>query len=311
MLNTGAGGGIWNVGTGSVTNSTIAATGPNAAIENVGTLTVSNSTLSGNSIAIENASTMTVSNSTVSGNSAGGGGAVITIGGTLTLKGTLVAQTSGGPDCQVQSGTLTSDGYNLDDDGSCGFNQTGDQSDVTNAGSFLGPLQNNGGPTQTIALLPGSTAIDAIPVTPVNECTDALGNPVLTDQRGITRPQGSGCDIGAYELVPQLTASTSILNFGSRKIGGSHAMPVAVLNMGATNVTVGAATLTSTGGDPNAFSVHEYCEPKTLKPGKKCVIGVTFAPHETGLSTATLNIPSTAPDNPLEVLITGTGANKK
>jgi len=54
-------------------------------------------------------------------------------------------------------------------------------------------LQDNGGPTWTHALLPGSSAIDAIP--PAN-C------PVDTDQRGVTRPQGNNCDIGAYEWQP-------------------------------------------------------------------------------------------------------------
>src|SRR5208282_6662196 len=64
----------------------------------------------------------------------------------------------------------------------------------------LGILQNNGGPTQTIALFSTSPAVDAIPLSPVNYCTDTSGNPVTTDQRGVTRPQGSGCDIGAFEL---------------------------------------------------------------------------------------------------------------
>ncbi len=49
-----------------------------------------------------------------------------------------------------------------------------------------------------MALLPTSPAVDAIPVA---NCTDANGNPVTTDQRGVSRPQGKGCDIGAYELI--------------------------------------------------------------------------------------------------------------
>jgi len=58
-------------------------------------------------------------------------------------------------------------------------------------------LADNGGPTPTVALLPGSPAVDAIPA---SACLDADGNPLLTDQRGVARPQGPACDIGAFEL---------------------------------------------------------------------------------------------------------------
>jgi len=57
---------------------------------------------------------------------------------------------------------------------------------------LLGPLQHNGGPTETHALLEGSPAINAC----VNNCT------VATDQRGVHRPQREHCDIGAFELPP-------------------------------------------------------------------------------------------------------------
>ncbi len=64
----------------------------------------------------------------------------------------------------------------------------------------LGPLQNNGGPTQTHALLVGSPAIDG-----TLDCTTIAGDPVTDDQRGVSRPQptGGNCDIGAYELEQQ------------------------------------------------------------------------------------------------------------
>src|SRR5262249_40058740 len=61
-------------------------------------------------------------------------------------------------------------------------------------------LQDNGGPTQTIALVFPSIAIDHIPA---SACTDADGNPLYTDQRGVARPQPTGgyCDVGAFEVV--------------------------------------------------------------------------------------------------------------
>jgi len=108
----------------------------------------------------------------------------------------LAGQTSGG-NCYDQGGSPSSDGYNLSDDSTCSFlTQTGDQNDSTTAGLSPSGLQNNGGPTETIALLPTSSAVGAIPP---SACTDAFGNRVSTDQRGIRRPQGR-CDIGAYEL---------------------------------------------------------------------------------------------------------------
>jgi hypothetical protein len=105
------------------------------------------------------------------------------------VTGTIVASGTGGRDC---AGTLGEDqGYNLDGDDSCGFTRA---TDITNTDPLLGPLANNGGPTQTMALLPGSPAIDK-GGTAANGC-------LATDQRGVTRPQGPACDIGAFEAVP-------------------------------------------------------------------------------------------------------------
>jgi hypothetical protein len=55
-------------------------------------------------------------------------------------------------------------------------------------------LANNGGPTQTILILPGSPAVSVIP-----EGTNGCGTEITTDQRGKKRPNGSGCDVGAFE----------------------------------------------------------------------------------------------------------------
>jgi len=91
---------------------------------------------------------------------------------------------------------MTSHGYNLSTDNSCPFNDVGD---LNNTHPKLGPLQNNGGPTQTQALLPGSLAIDA---GNPNGCTDGSGRLLKTDQRGAPRPDpedSGGCDMGAYE----------------------------------------------------------------------------------------------------------------
>ena len=141
-----------------------------------------------------------MSNSTLSGNSGANGGGILNEGA-LTIKNSIVANSSR-ENCFSFGAPIISQGHNLSDDGSCAgfFIFVGDRNN-TPAGLDPSGLQNNGGPTQTIALLPTSPAVDAIPVSPVNYCTDVIGMPVTTDQRGVSRPQGPACDIGAFELV--------------------------------------------------------------------------------------------------------------
>ncbi len=200
------GGGINNFGgTVTVSNSTLsgnsAACGGGIVNNYYSTLTVSNSTLSGNSATegggISNYySTLTVSNSTLSGNSADYGGGIENYYSTVYVKSTIVANSPSGGDCVSSLGTFTAAGTNLDTDGTCAaldphFTQ------VTSAQLNLGPLAlNPPGTTATHALLAGSVPIDA-----ASDCLDYSSNPVTTDERGVPRPQGSACDIGAYELV--------------------------------------------------------------------------------------------------------------
>jgi uncharacterized protein DUF11 len=194
----------------------------------LGKLSMVNSTVSGNSaestapivqgggvlLAIDPASTEgsegTIVNSTISGNSVGaagiGGGLSVynpepTVGGSaaLAVKNTIVAGNVGpiGPsDCGAVA-VLTSD-HNLSGDASCMFTDPGSKQ---NTNPQLGALQNNGGQTDTMALLAGSPAIDA---------GTSSGCPP-TDQRGVARPQGSACDIGAYELVQKPVAVSADL----------------------------------------------------------------------------------------------------
>jgi uncharacterized repeat protein (TIGR01451 family) len=118
-------------------------------------------------------------------------------GGQLTLTNSLIAQQSDGPNCLLLS-TTDDAGYNLDDGTSCGFGTANNSLSSTNPQLDPAGLQDNGGQTQTIALQPGSPAIDKIPAA-VNGC----GTTITTDQRGINRPQGTGCDIGAFEVMQQ------------------------------------------------------------------------------------------------------------
>jgi len=109
-----------------------------------------------------------------------------------TLKNSIVADTTLGGNCV---GTMASHGYNLSSDSTRNFSSSGD---MNNADPMLGPLQYNGGPTQTLALPSGSPAVDA--GNPAG-CTDYSGHLLKTDQRGKIRhdlEDTSGCDIGAY-----------------------------------------------------------------------------------------------------------------
>jgi sugar lactone lactonase YvrE len=298
------GGGIYNLaGALTLIDSTLSGnlSAQGGGIYNQATLTVTNSTLSGNRSSsggggIFNQGTLTVSNSTLSGNSdSTQGGGIYNQGGGMILKSTLLAgQTSGG-NCASLGGTLSSDGYNLSDDTTCTFlTATGDQNDSATTVAGLSPsgLQNNGGPTPTIALVAGtSSAIDAIPV---NECTGAFGNRVATDQRGVTRPQGKGCDSGAFE-VAQPVPTANVCTGGSPSpcsttITLNYYIPSGT-TFGATPVTV--VTQGATGKD---FTLASTTCGSITVPGS-CSVQVTFTPIAPGvrLGAVELNVSSGSP----------------
>lgn len=205
------GGGIQNyfLGTLTVTNSTFSenvATTSGGALENAfgGSVTITNSTLSGNRAGskgggISNlAGKMTVIHSTLSENVADDEGSSIYNPGSandVTLSRSILArsESSAAAECRVDFDTVTDGGYNLATDDTCRLTAPGSVQSVAHADLALGPLADNGGPTWTVALGVDSVAIDA---TPAEACAD-----MSTDQRGIARPQGAGCDIGAVEAL--------------------------------------------------------------------------------------------------------------
>ncbi len=178
--------------------------------------------------------TLTLNNSTVTGNSASVlAGGIFNNSGTATLKNMIVANQTAGGDCD---GTITSAGYNLSSDSTCGFTATGDQQDTN---PLLGALANNGGPTRTHALGAGSPAIDtgnpATPGSGGNACE-------ATDQRGVARPQGTFCDIGAFEVAAVNTSVGSDvcvpMNGGLGETGGLETCFSNVTEAGITTVIV-------------------------------------------------------------------------
>jgi hypothetical protein len=179
------GGGIWNGGTGTLTNSTVSGnrvTVAGGGIDNSGTLTVTNSTVNANVIFSFGTGYINTS----------GGGIRNTSSDRVTLINSIVANNWSGGDC---SGNIADGGYNISSDDSCGFSIQRDPTSLWNTDPLLGPLADNGGPTQTHALLRGSPAIDFVPVG-----TNGCGDTLLIDQRGVSRPQGMQCDAGALEV---------------------------------------------------------------------------------------------------------------
>src|SRR6516162_1058711 len=173
--NGGYGGAIYTyAGTLSVTNSTFnlnsATTGGGAIYSQGGTVQISNSTFG------------------INAENIGGGGALSNAGSAFLMQNSIVANSGNGGNC---AGTMTSHGHNLSSDSTCNLTGPGDQ---INTDPLLGPLQDNGGPTFTQALLPGSPAINA-------------GDPTFTpppsyDQRGpsFDRVVNGRIDIGSFEV---------------------------------------------------------------------------------------------------------------
>ncbi|MEM7245979.1 MAG: choice-of-anchor Q domain-containing protein [Acidobacteriota bacterium] len=185
-----------------------------------GTAVVANSTISGNASelgfgdpvlgvglgggilngAFFGLSTLTLVNDTVTENQGFFGGGVVTFSGgglpETVFANTIVAGNTdavGSVSCLLSNGIQTSLGGNLEDSVLCDF---ADASDLVFTDPMLGPLANNGGPTRTHALLAGSPAVESGNAV---ACADPPVDGI--DQRGVSRPQGAGCDRGAFELA--------------------------------------------------------------------------------------------------------------
>jgi hypothetical protein len=177
-------------------------------MDNAGTLTITNSTFAANSASasgggISNAGTLTVVNATLADNnvaSGGVGGALDATAGMVTLDNTIVALNTNGtgagaPASDIAGTVASASAFNLIGTGGSGGLTNGvnhNQVGVAKPGLDPNGLQNNGGPTQTIAVLPGSPAIGKGSAT-------ITGVTVPTkDQRGVNRPSNS-VDIGAFQ----------------------------------------------------------------------------------------------------------------
>src|SRR5262249_22240372 len=205
------GGGILNASNGTmimsgdtVNNNTTS--GDNGGgINNSGKLTIINCTIAANQDisggGIANGGVLMMANSTVASNSVvgGDGGGIYTLGGVLDLLSTIVFNPNSGAATKNEVlGQITKAQGNLFGFGTSGIAGGGDLGgEKFNFNPLLGPLQNNGGPTATMALLPGSPALGAGVSTSL---IPGLSVPT-TDQRGDPRPANS-IDIGAFQTQP-------------------------------------------------------------------------------------------------------------
>ena len=302
-------GGIRNSGTMRIVSSTISGNSAGAnsgGIRNDNTMTITNSTISGNSSAggvgaggISNGGTMTITNCSITHNAAanaveGGGG--IYAGGSIKVRNTIIAlnTASAGPDVY---GTVTSQGFNLIRN-STGANITSAQfTDLIGTNNspvepLLGPLQDNGGPTLTRALLAGSPAIDR-----------GHSSGSSTDQRGLPRPfdlpdgnaaSGDASDIGAFEA--QVNCSYSINPTGQSFTAGSGANSVSVTtpagcawtaasNSAFVTVTSGAS---GNGNGTVGYSVAANAG-ASQRAGTLTIGGQTFTVTQAGLLANTIH----------------------
>ena len=164
------------------------------AVTNTGSVTITNSTFQGNTaggfggaIATDYPG-MSLTNVTFSGNTATTGSALSVAGGVgVTVRNTVFASGTGGGHC---TNPISAGSNNLNFADPAGVNSCGPTVTVT-TDPQLGALGDSGGPTPTMALPAGSPAIDA----------GVLAGAPASDQRGISRPQGAGVDIGAYERL--------------------------------------------------------------------------------------------------------------
>lgn len=206
-----------------------------------------------------NAGETLISHTTFRSNEASGNGGAIFADGTMGIRAVILANSTNS-NCVFDGGSVDSFGSNLSDDGSCPgtFNQPGDQTGVSNLNLAPGNPTFNGGPTPNIALLAGSAAIDAV----VGDCTDdgdPAGNPIMVDQRNVSRPiDGNGdgnqvCDVGAYEAPARGSLRFSSATYSVNENGVS-----ATITVQRANGSVGPIDGTVTPSNNTAAAPADY-----------------------------------------------------
>jgi uncharacterized repeat protein (TIGR01451 family) len=327
-------GGLGNTGSAEVIDSLIAnnrvtlpdgnPTGSGGGIVNgdSGTLTVRRSSILANSasaaaaINTYNTPNTHILNSTISGNDSGGGLSVV-LTNTAYLTHTTIASNTGGGlgypgvnvnaygvliaynsyDCTTwDGGGVLNAAFSLSSGGGCpsGF--------IANADPLLEPLALNGGATPNHALKPGSPALEGVATCGANE-----------DQRGVSRPQGQACDIGAFELEATNLAVSKSVTPANPQTGDVLTYTIIVTNLSTFDAEL--VTLTDTisgnvvfGGVVSAGGGFTLASSTTnqavftnsvLSAGASATIVFTATATQGGLVTNTVTVRSGRPDSNL------------
>lgn len=236
---------------------------------------------------------------TIAGNNAPGGlggGLLSNSTGTRVTNSIVAGNTAfSGPDCDTAGSVfaIVGAGTNLIEDLSdCVLTGTGTV--LAGADPLLGPLALNGpGQSATFALLDGSPALDAAPVRGDGACP-----PAATDQRGVTRPQGAACDLGAYEARPAAAlVRPAAHDFGAREIGSGASAPAALTlaNDPDADLPLETAGIGLAGTGADQFALTASACPATLAPGADCALSASFAPTRAGEASATVEDGGTGP----------------
>ena len=273
-------------------------------------LDIVNSTLTGNYAKIpggrggglyaDGSAAVRVANSTLTGNYSAAGGGVYNTGGSsgsVSVVNSIVAGNDpGGELADETPATPTSVSSSV----------VGLPAGVAWNEIFAGGLGDNGGPTQTFALVQ-SPSNPAWGTGNVNVCAAAPVSGV--DQRGVAR-LADRCDIGAFESGRVLlSAAPTSLGFGEQVVGGSTAVQaVTVTNTGNLPATFGAGSVAVSGSDASQFPIGATTCTGSIAPGATCSVQVAFAPTGAGGRSAQLVLAADAPAALVSVTLSGSGA---
>ena len=257
-----------------------------------------------------------VKGSTIASNSAGNGANVYFNATGLSFQNTIIANPIGSTNCERANGDFTSLGHNLDtgalgvptDSNVCfeGTAAAGDQTGVSNVHLGLGPLQDNGGPTFTMA--PDFTSFAVDKGIAAGDTVDQRGLPRTFDM-GHTTTGFDGTDIGAFEqTILKSPDEPADISFGNQMWGtASGNQAVSVLNRTGNPITPG--TLAFTGTNPGDFQLNtNTCSNAVIANGFSCSVNAVFHPVSAGGAlSASLDIPiNVAPTQSISVSGTST-----